>query len=83
MTYHPHDDLPDDPVFPSLPGHDLDVQGTPGTRWEPGSVDAIEQIVTAIGSIQQSEHVEQGRFSRAGWPHDGDILSGLNGQLEP
>lgn len=40
MTYHPSDDYPDAPVYPSLPGHDLDVQGTPGTRWEPGSVDA-------------------------------------------
>lgn len=36
MTYHPHDDLPDDP--PSLPGHDLTVSGTPGTRLEPGDV---------------------------------------------
>lgn len=38
MTYHPCDDLPDLP--PSLPGHDLDVTATRGTRWEPGSVDA-------------------------------------------
>lgn len=29
MTYHPHDDLPDDPVYPSLPGHEPDVRPFP------------------------------------------------------
>lgn len=38
MTYHPFDDLPDLP--PSLPGHDLEVESSRGTYWEPGSVDA-------------------------------------------
>ena len=40
MTYHPSDDYPDTPEYPSLPGHDLEVDGTPGTRLEPGSLDA-------------------------------------------
>lgn len=38
MSYDPSDDFPDSPVFPSLPGHEIDVDGTRGTRWEPGDV---------------------------------------------
>lgn len=38
MSYDPSDDYPDTPVYPSLPGHDLTVSGTPGTRLEPGDV---------------------------------------------
>lgn len=38
MTYDPSDDFPDSPLYPSLPGHELEVGGSRGTRWEPGEV---------------------------------------------
>lgn len=40
MSYDPSGDFPDVPVFPSLPGHELEVDGSRGTRFEPGSLDA-------------------------------------------
>ena len=38
MSYHPHDDLPDDPVYPSLPGHEPDVRPFPRIGLSPAEV---------------------------------------------
>ena len=58
MTYHPLDDLPDDP--PSLPDHCPSVVAYPGTRWEPAEVTVtcscggwgFESIESAGGPVE-------------------------------
>ena len=72
MTYHPHDDLPDDPVYPSLPGHEPDVRPFPRIGFSPAEVTvtcscggwSFESQESAGGGVEPwgnawAEHLEE------------------------
>jgi len=48
-----------------------------------GSDHMLQAVNARIRTVQQSHDIQQGRLTRAGWTHDGDILPGLYGKRHP
>ena len=51
-------------------------------RAERGDVAPFERVGAGVGPVEQAEQVEQGRFSGAGRPHDGDVLAVADDEVE-
>ena len=49
---------------------------------EAGDILAFEEIGAAVRGVEQADDVEQGRFARAGRPHDRQVLARLDGQRD-
>ena len=42
----------------------------------------VQPVATRIGAIQKPQHIEQCRLAGAGRPHDRDVLSGVDVQIQ-
>ncbi len=45
-------------------------------------IDAIEEVASGIGAVQQAQHVHQGGFAGAGRAHHGQVFTLLDAQVD-
>ena len=47
-----------------------------------GDIPAIQQVGSGTRAIQQTDQIQQSGLARAGWPHDGNIVTGRDVQVD-